>query len=476
MTSFNCFILALFVALMFSGIDIDLAARCLQQLPPLPKTALPPLPQPTIPTVLKPGSLPPLPSILNLPTILSQELVVGGGKRKGIEGMVVEIMGIKRKLGRVTFGAEAMVAALFLAKAVTTEDDELLDRHQCWKTSAKALHSFIGNAANITGGATEIRNILDIYSSYSGQQINFDKSGAFFSKNVITSNVSDVCRILGVNNSSNLEKYLGLSAILNRVHDLFLPNSYEWNQTLIEANFNTEEASSILSISLPRSQLDDKLIWRSKKSGIYTVRSEYQLLLRQSQIDPHRKKMFKAIWNLECPSKVRIMLWKSFLNFIPTKLNLIMDTQELPLRTPFGLSGFSRNKQLHEGKIQGVNEIVYFILSYGHEYGLFSHSINQPFTRAQINWSPPPQEWVKVNVDLWLYKVLGATVLTFGGQSPMQRLHTLGKYLSKAGNRVAHVVAATGRRLGFDHIWIEEVLPEALQMVEDDQRFINHPS
>ncbi|KAK9026459.1 hypothetical protein V6N11_039297 [Hibiscus sabdariffa] len=57
---------------------------------------LPPLPQPTIPTVLKPGSLPPLPSILNLPS---------APKRKGIERMMVEIVGIKGKLGRVTFGA-----------------------------------------------------------------------------------------------------------------------------------------------------------------------------------------------------------------------------------------------------------------------------------------------------------------------------------------------------------------------------------
>ncbi|KAK8990614.1 hypothetical protein V6N11_009306 [Hibiscus sabdariffa] len=66
MSSFNCFILALFAALMFSGIDVDLTARRLQQLPPSPKTGLPLLPQPTIPTVLKPDSLPPLPNILNL--------------------------------------------------------------------------------------------------------------------------------------------------------------------------------------------------------------------------------------------------------------------------------------------------------------------------------------------------------------------------------------------------------------------------
>ncbi|KAK9010876.1 hypothetical protein V6N11_043743 [Hibiscus sabdariffa] len=66
MASFNCFILALFAALMFSSIDVDLTARPLQQLPLLPKIGLPPLPQPTIPTVLTPGSLPRLPSIPNL--------------------------------------------------------------------------------------------------------------------------------------------------------------------------------------------------------------------------------------------------------------------------------------------------------------------------------------------------------------------------------------------------------------------------
>ncbi|KAK9033759.1 hypothetical protein V6N11_049943 [Hibiscus sabdariffa] len=66
MTSFNCFILALFAALIFSSIVVDLVARRLQQLPPLSKIGLPPLHQPTIPTVLKPGSLPQLPSIPNL--------------------------------------------------------------------------------------------------------------------------------------------------------------------------------------------------------------------------------------------------------------------------------------------------------------------------------------------------------------------------------------------------------------------------
>ncbi|KAL4291617.1 hypothetical protein GQ457_14G019080 [Hibiscus cannabinus] len=49
-------------------------------------------------------------------------------------------------------------------------------------------------------------------------------------------------------------------------------------------------------------------------------------------------------------------------------------------------------------------------------------------------------------------------------------------FTPRQGNRVAHAIAAIGRKLGFDQDWIEEVPPEALSMVEDDQRFINKSS
>ncbi|KAL4280426.1 hypothetical protein GQ457_03G011070 [Hibiscus cannabinus] len=170
-----------------------------------------------------------------------------------------------------------------------------------------------------------------------------------------------------------------------------------------------KDAASILSINLPQSQLDDKLTSRGEKSRIYTVRSGYRLLLPQSQVDPRRKKLFKTIWNLDYPSK---NVW--------SKLNIFWNQEANLLPLPEWISWlfvkyngysrntiayiiwalwFARNKQLHEGKIQEVNEIVFFIFSYGYDYGRASHSITQPFTRAQIKWSPPPHEWVKVNVD-----------------------------------------------------------------------------
>ncbi|KAJ9159182.1 hypothetical protein P3X46_024704 [Hevea brasiliensis] len=72
MASFNCFILAFFVALSFSSMDAGLAARHLLQFPPLPsvpnlpKPALPPMP--AIPTLPQP-TLPPIPSLPTIPTV-----------------------------------------------------------------------------------------------------------------------------------------------------------------------------------------------------------------------------------------------------------------------------------------------------------------------------------------------------------------------------------------------------------------------
>ncbi|XVF44838.1 hypothetical protein PTKIN_Ptkin02bG0156100 [Pterospermum kingtungense] len=64
MASFNCFVLAVLMALLFSSINVSLAARHLLQLPPMPTipaATLPPLPsvpnlpQPTIPTLQQPA-------------------------------------------------------------------------------------------------------------------------------------------------------------------------------------------------------------------------------------------------------------------------------------------------------------------------------------------------------------------------------------------------------------------------------------
>ncbi|MBA0701023.1 hypothetical protein Goari_022448 [Gossypium aridum] len=46
------------------------------------------------------------------------------------------------------------------------------------------------------------------------------------------------------------------------------------------------------------------------------------MLLDNSNVSIKEQKMFKQIWSLECPSKIRILIWKFVQNYVPTFQNL----------------------------------------------------------------------------------------------------------------------------------------------------------
>ncbi|KAK8686329.1 hypothetical protein V6N13_125354 [Hibiscus sabdariffa] len=60
------------------------------------------------------------------------------------------------------------------------------------------------------------KEILDNYDVCPGQLANYDKFGAFFSPNVSDHIKEVVFRILNVQSITNLEKYMGLPAIMGR--------------------------------------------------------------------------------------------------------------------------------------------------------------------------------------------------------------------------------------------------------------------
>ncbi|MBA0760086.1 hypothetical protein Gotri_022868 [Gossypium trilobum] len=63
---------------------------------------------------------------------------------------------------------------------------------------------------------------------------------------------------------------------------------------------------------------------------------------------------------------------------------------------------FSRNKFLHERKVQSLKEIIIFIRSFGLEYRSSAENLKYPQPRSMVKWSPPPQGWLKINVDAGL--------------------------------------------------------------------------
>lgn len=66
-----------------------------------------------------------------------------------------------------------------------------------------------------------------------------------------------------------------------------------------------------------------RLGWsKGELSGIYSGRSDYQLLFQASSDPLADHSLVRKFWSLNCPPKVKIALWKFINNYFPTKLIL----------------------------------------------------------------------------------------------------------------------------------------------------------
>ena len=103
-----------------------------------------------------------------------------------------------------------------------------------------------------------------------------------------------------------------------------------WNINLIDLCFYPLEATLIKSLPLCSIPLPDTLVWRAEKSGCYLVKSGYKLLCNfplsdsnRPQVSDSMKCLWKSIWKMKVPGKIKHFLWRACTNSLPTKENLM---------------------------------------------------------------------------------------------------------------------------------------------------------
>ena len=103
-----------------------------------------------------------------------------------------------------------------------------------------------------------------------------------------------------------------------------------WNINLIDLCFYPPEATLIKSLPLCSIPLPDTLVWRAEKSGCYSVKLGYKLLCNFPFFDSNRpqgsdsmKCLWKSIWKMKVPGKIKHFLWRACTNSLPTKENLM---------------------------------------------------------------------------------------------------------------------------------------------------------
>ena len=75
-----------------------------------------------------------------------------------------------------------------------------------------------------------------------------------------------------------------------------------------------QDRNLILQIHLSHTDMEDTLYWRFEHEGEYTVKSAYNLLLflyPLSSLNPiHPSPMWKQLWSLKIPPKIKNLIWR----------------------------------------------------------------------------------------------------------------------------------------------------------------------
>ncbi|KAF7837557.1 reverse transcriptase [Senna tora] len=115
----------------------------------------------------------------------------------------------------------------------------------------------------------------------------------------------------------------------SKVSTLMLPSGEGWDVSKVMSLFDSVIAEHILSIPLSRGGGRDFIVWSFNSNGIYSVKSGYWVALNASfhpggafssfNID---SSLWKWIWNLGIPPKVKNFLWRLCSNALPSLNNL----------------------------------------------------------------------------------------------------------------------------------------------------------
>ena len=103
-----------------------------------------------------------------------------------------------------------------------------------------------------------------------------------------------------------------------------------WKANLVKKSFLPFEANTILNISLSYSLPNDNLIWLGNTKGVFTARSAYYVALSlvetsnggELSVGDSWPLLWKRVWHLNLPDKIRIFAWRARMNALSTMQNL----------------------------------------------------------------------------------------------------------------------------------------------------------
>ncbi|GLU21725.1 hypothetical protein SLE2022_378470 [Rubroshorea leprosula] len=137
----------------------------------------------------------------------------------------------------------------------------------------------------------------------------------------------------------------------DRVSAFIDVNTSCWKEGDVRQQFCAEDAESILHIPLSRSCSVDRLIWLGTNNGKFSVKSAYKYaweLIFGTQHHAHDqilKPVWRSVWSLNVPSKLKHVLWRIIWEILPSRD--ILQSRGLEIEHDCGICGEAEESYFH---------------------------------------------------------------------------------------------------------------------------------
>ncbi|XP_075665334.1 uncharacterized protein LOC142634995 [Castanea sativa] len=99
---------------------------------------------------------------------------------------------------------------------------------------------------------------------------------------------------------------------------------------MVDGLFVEEDAKLIKKILLSQHVAEDTLYWPYSTSGTYSCKSRYRFIKEEEELQLNsqtppicHKKVWKEVWQMQAPPKIKNFLWRACHNVLPTKQALM---------------------------------------------------------------------------------------------------------------------------------------------------------
>ena len=110
------------------------------------------------------------------------------------------------------------------------------------------------------------------------------------------------------------------------VSSLIDKDTRRWKADIVRSLFLPFEAQTILNIPLSFNLPEDTIGWIGNNRGVFSIKSVYYVAL--ALVDPsvvvkssngdYRTPLWKEMWQLKLPAKIRVFAWRACMNGLPT--------------------------------------------------------------------------------------------------------------------------------------------------------------